>query len=187
MSIHCDSRGPARYTPCKSIVQEKWNDIFKTCRRGHSSTPKVLVSINYYFHSSSCLPLDCLACQWVPTLYKRTPHQPYFPGLIYKWPARSRSVDFVQRYDDGRDVEQTAVVSDNNHQYVKWNCCVPKSVFCIFFLNNSLLAANQAADSDSKTCGKILVGLSWFLVVLTMPFSLFVCFKVSNIIVFFKF
>ncbi|RVE52193.1 hypothetical protein evm_003112, partial [Chilo suppressalis] len=37
--------------------------------------------------------------------------------------------------------------------------------------------ANEDADSESKTCGKILVALSWVLVVITMPFSLFVCFK----------
>jgi hypothetical protein len=28
-------------------------------------------------------------------------------------------------------------------------------------------------------CGKILTVLSWMVVILTMPFSLFVCFKVS--------
>jgi hypothetical protein len=28
-------------------------------------------------------------------------------------------------------------------------------------------------------CGKILTVLSWIVVILTMPFSLFVCFKVS--------
>ncbi|KAH9644159.1 hypothetical protein HF086_018380 [Spodoptera exigua] len=37
---------------------------------------------------------------------------------------------------------------------------------------------NEEADSESKTCGKILVFLSWVLVCLTMPFSLFICFKV---------
>ncbi|KAL3284436.1 hypothetical protein HHI36_018595 [Cryptolaemus montrouzieri] len=31
---------------------------------------------------------------------------------------------------------------------------------------------------ESETCGKILTALSWVLVCLTMPFSLFVCFKV---------
>ncbi|KAJ8737904.1 hypothetical protein PYW08_000499 [Mythimna loreyi] len=36
---------------------------------------------------------------------------------------------------------------------------------------------NDDSDSESKTCGKILVVLSWILVCLTMPFSLFVCFK----------
>ncbi|KAG6444634.1 hypothetical protein O3G_MSEX003462 [Manduca sexta] len=38
-------------------------------------------------------------------------------------------------------------------------------------------SANEDAGSESKTCGKILVALSWVLVVLTMPFSLFICFK----------
>jgi len=34
---------------------------------------------------------------------------------------------------------------------------------------------------ENKTCGKILTVLSWVVVVLTMPFSLLVCFKVSLI------
>ncbi|XP_069364638.1 band 7 protein AGAP004871 isoform X1 [Maniola hyperantus] len=40
------------------------------------------------------------------------------------------------------------------------------------------IGTNDDADSESKTCGKILVVLSWILVIATMPFSLFVCFKV---------
>ncbi|XP_077263313.1 band 7 protein AGAP004871 isoform X2 [Temnothorax americanus] len=36
----------------------------------------------------------------------------------------------------------------------------------------------DSAQSDSTTCGNILVVLSWIVVILTMPFSLFVCFKV---------
>ncbi|VVC86118.1 unnamed protein product [Leptidea sinapis] len=39
-------------------------------------------------------------------------------------------------------------------------------------------APNDDHDSESKTCGKILVVLSWILVIVTMPFSLFICFKV---------
>ncbi|CAH0703234.1 unnamed protein product [Spodoptera exigua] len=39
---------------------------------------------------------------------------------------------------------------------------------------------NEEADSESKTCGKILVFLSWVLVCLTMPFSLFICFKAED-------
>ncbi|XP_035731605.1 band 7 protein AGAP004871 isoform X1 [Vespa mandarinia] len=39
-------------------------------------------------------------------------------------------------------------------------------------------SAEDSIQSDSKTCGNILVVLSWILVIMTMPFSLFVCFKV---------
>ncbi|XP_071567870.1 band 7 protein AAEL010189 isoform X8 [Temnothorax nylanderi] len=38
--------------------------------------------------------------------------------------------------------------------------------------------ADDTAQSDSTACGNILVVLSWIVVILTMPFSLFVCFKV---------
>lgn len=41
--------------------------------------------------------------------------------------------------------------------------------------------AEEEVTSDSSTCGKILIFLSWVLVLLTMPFSLLVCFKVSEI------
>lgn len=51
--------------------------------------------------------------------------------------------------------------------------------FVIFFLNGWYFSVNEEADSESRTCGKILVFLSWVLVCLTMPFSLFICFKVS--------
>ncbi|XP_051155731.1 band 7 protein AGAP004871 isoform X2 [Leptopilina boulardi] len=36
----------------------------------------------------------------------------------------------------------------------------------------------HTTKEDSTVFGKVLVGLSWLLVILTMPFSLFVCFKV---------
>lgn len=37
---------------------------------------------------------------------------------------------------------------------------------------------SEQVVEESRTCGKILVVLSWIVVVLTMPFSLMVCFKV---------
>ncbi|CAO1317240.1 unnamed protein product [Diamesa hyperborea] len=43
------------------------------------------------------------------------------------------------------------------------------------------LVATQADDEsngEASTCGRILIFLSWVLVFLTMPFSLFICFKV---------
>lgn len=40
-------------------------------------------------------------------------------------------------------------------------------------------AAEDEQNSDSESCGKALIVLSWVLVVITMPFSLFVCFKVN--------
>nr|XP_024217570.1 band 7 protein AGAP004871 isoform X2 [Halyomorpha halys] len=39
-------------------------------------------------------------------------------------------------------------------------------------------AAEDADPGDSGICGTILTGLSWVLVICTLPFSLFVCFKV---------
>lgn len=35
-------------------------------------------------------------------------------------------------------------------------------------------------EGDTSGCGRALIVLSWVLVILTMPFSLFVCFKVSK-------
>uniref|UniRef100_A0A182TE06 Band 7 domain-containing protein n=1 Tax=Anopheles melas TaxID=34690 RepID=A0A182TE06_9DIPT len=38
--------------------------------------------------------------------------------------------------------------------------------------------AEDETNGEASTCGRILIFLSWVLVVLTMPFSLLVCFKV---------
>ncbi|XP_065094680.1 band 7 protein AGAP004871 isoform X1 [Ochlerotatus camptorhynchus] len=38
--------------------------------------------------------------------------------------------------------------------------------------------AEDESNGEASTCGRILIFLSWVLVVLTMPFSLLVCFKV---------
>ncbi|XP_038117932.1 band 7 protein AGAP004871 [Culex quinquefasciatus] len=38
--------------------------------------------------------------------------------------------------------------------------------------------AEEDTNGEASTCGRILIFLSWVLVVLTMPFSLLVCFKV---------
>lgn len=40
--------------------------------------------------------------------------------------------------------------------------------------------AEDEQKAESASCGKALIVLSWVLVVITMPFSLFVCFKVSQ-------
>lgn len=44
--------------------------------------------------------------------------------------------------------------------------------------NIFVTADDSNAPGDGTACGNILVVLSWILVILTMPFSLFVCFKV---------
>jgi len=50
--------------------------------------------------------------------------------------------------------------------------------------NNNFLSFFSSAADDSNSgigaCGWILTGLSWVLVLATMPFSFFVCFKVRN-------
>ncbi|KAL7052633.1 hypothetical protein ACKWTF_004947 [Chironomus riparius] len=38
--------------------------------------------------------------------------------------------------------------------------------------------ADDSEQHDESVCGKVLIFLSWFLVCITMPFSLLVCFKV---------
>ncbi|XP_073956424.1 band 7 protein AAEL010189-like [Choristoneura fumiferana] len=45
-------------------------------------------------------------------------------------------------------------------------------------LHTTITTSNDDNESESKTCGKLLVALSWVVVILTMPISLFVCFKV---------
>lgn len=42
-----------------------------------------------------------------------------------------------------------------------------------------IFIAEDDTSGEATTCGRILIFLSWVLVVLTMPFSLVVCFKVS--------
>ncbi|KAF6202307.1 hypothetical protein GE061_004705 [Apolygus lucorum] len=46
------------------------------------------------------------------------------------------------------------------------------------FITGSKAKSEDAETGDSGICGQILTGLSWFVVICTMPFSLFVCFKV---------
>lgn len=56
-----------------------------------------------------------------------------------------------------------------------------KYLFIVTVFNTLLFfsfTAEQVVE-ESKTCGKILTVLAWILVILTMPFSLLVCFKVS--------
>lgn len=45
-------------------------------------------------------------------------------------------------------------------------------------LYSFLVTADDQIHSEASACGKILIFLSWCLVMLTMPFSLLVCFKV---------
>lgn len=44
-----------------------------------------------------------------------------------------------------------------------------------------LFSAEDTDNAEASTCGKILIFLSWVLVFLTMPISLLVCFKVSDL------
>lgn len=44
-----------------------------------------------------------------------------------------------------------------------------------------VITAEDEQSAESESCGKALIVLSWILVIITMPFSLFVCFKVSSI------
>lgn len=37
-------------------------------------------------------------------------------------------------------------------------------------------------NGEATQCGRILIILSWVLVIITMPLSLFVCFKVRRVI-----
>lgn len=45
-------------------------------------------------------------------------------------------------------------------------------------IQNRVIGANANAQQDANTCKTILVMLSWVMVILTMPFSLLICFKV---------
>lgn len=47
---------------------------------------------------------------------------------------------------------------------------------------NNFIQADDPEHHDESFCGKILIFLSWFLICITMPFSLLVCFKVSEFI-----
>lgn len=48
-------------------------------------------------------------------------------------------------------------------------------------INVFVFTAEDEQSAESESCGKALIVLSWVLVIITMPFSLFVCFKVSSI------
>lgn len=51
----------------------------------------------------------------------------------------------------------------------------------IYLVLNAVSADDAENDNgDASVCGKILIFLSWCLVVITMPMSLIVCFKVSE-------
>ncbi|KAF3430610.1 hypothetical protein E2986_10098 [Frieseomelitta varia] len=45
-------------------------------------------------------------------------------------------------------------------------------------IQNRIIGAEDKVEANSNTCKNILVILSWLMVILTMPFSLFICFKV---------
>lgn len=45
-------------------------------------------------------------------------------------------------------------------------------------IRNHVIGAEDTSQDEATACGTILTALSWLLVIVTMPFSLFVCFKV---------
>ena len=45
-------------------------------------------------------------------------------------------------------------------------------------IQNRIIGVDDSTEAETKSCRNIMVGLSWVLVIITMPFSLFVCFKV---------
>lgn len=52
------------------------------------------------------------------------------------------------------------------------------SILCEIYNITFIVTADDQIHSEASACGKILIFLSWCLVMLTMPFSLLVCFKV---------
>lgn len=62
--------------------------------------------------------------------------------------------------------------------------CVLLFFVCVVsFSLNFLIAADASTNGEATTCGRILIVLSWVLVLCTMPLSLFVCFKVWTLFV----
>lgn len=53
------------------------------------------------------------------------------------------------------------------------------SFFCLLHIQ-IFLADDADRDGEATACGKVLIFCSWFLIVVTMPFSLLVCFKVRE-------
>lgn len=45
-------------------------------------------------------------------------------------------------------------------------------------IQNRIIGSEDNSRNEKNACGDILIGLSWLVVILTMPFSLFICFKV---------
>lgn len=84
------------------------------------------------------------------------------------------------------------ILSTNNFAFA-WSDKNLQSFCCVIFFfrpsererkmltlfRNYVTADDSNTQSDGTACGNILVVLSWIVVILTMPFSLFVCFKVG--------
>jgi hypothetical protein len=64
-------------------------------------------------------------------------------------------------------------IFSRRHQFEKIN---PKFVFLFFFWN----FAAEDSDTGIGVCGWILTIICWLLVLVTMPFSFFICFKVRG-------
>ena len=45
---------------------------------------------------------------------------------------------------------------------------------------NSFISAEESEGDGVGICGLLLTGISWLMVLITLPFSLCVCFKVSK-------
>lgn len=63
-------------------------------------------------------------------------------------------------------------------------CSTESSIFYLFaYTVLSIILADEGESGEASACGRVLIFLSWCLIIITMPFSLFVCFKVSNFFV----
>lgn len=92
------------------------------------------------------------------------------------------SVLFVCANSDRR----STVVFPRRHLYFSTSAVlrIAFRVFCscafVSFSLNFPIAADASTNGEATTCGRILIVLSWVLVLCTMPLSLFVCFKVRK-------
>lgn len=64
---------------------------------------------------------------------------------------------------------------ENTESALRSISTIGRNFLTIFFI----VSAEDEQQAESASCGKALIVLSWVLVCITMPFSLFVCFKVS--------
>ena len=109
--------------------------------------------------------IDILTCGFFGNLARKEKEEKESLAVLFQLPTTTTSTDCFL----------------SSHHY---SVCSTSTITLLLSLSSSVIFLNFAADSESEPgigiCGWLLTMISWGIVMVTLPFSLFVCFKVRS-------